>query len=148
MICLQFCTFERFFSVNSLQTIYCWKLWFAYNFVLLRGSFQCFELRQKPRCCCDLLTILYFWEVLFSKAAGLACAVCVVICLQFCTFERFFSVLKDNIEDANALWFAYNFVLLRGSFQWQCQRNRYFYSCDLLTILYFWEVLFSVKKLT
>ena len=61
----------------------------------------------------------------------------VVICLQFCIFKGFFSTQLHKVGQNFMLWFAYNFVFLKGSFQQRNSEGNLLHSCDLLTILYF-----------
>ena len=61
----------------------------------------------------------------------------VVICLQFCIFKGFFSTNFGDSAFVDMLWFAYNFVFLKGSFQQVQRGNAAGDGCDLLTILYF-----------
>ena len=93
------------------------QLWIAYNFLSLQGSLQWLVLNSVDQFCCELLTIFYLYKVLCSVKFNFRWIACVVNCLQFFIFTRFFAVGNVWWYEIVALWIAYNFLSLQGSLQ-------------------------------
>ena len=115
--CLQFFIFTRFFAVIKIQQYLIGWLWIAYNFLSLQGSLQWLVLNSVDQFCCELLTIFYLYKVLCSVKFNFRWIACVVNCLQFFIFTRFFAVGNVWWYEIVALWIAYNFLSLQGSLQ-------------------------------
>jgi len=115
--CLQFFIFTRFFAVNPAEIA--------------------------NHLSCELLTIFYLYKVLCSKPYNKRRAWCVVNCLQFFIFTRFFAVNCKNVSWHWQLWIAYNFLSLQGSLQSYLTTFHWVQSCELLTIFYLYKVLCS-----
>ena len=115
--CLQFFIFTRFFAVCLLAVMWLIMLWIAYNFLSLQGSLQYFSFCPGEVSSCELLTIFYLYKVLCSTSILIANYTCVVNCLQFFIFTRFFAVTQPLYVLAGMLWIAYNFLSLQGSLQ-------------------------------
>ena len=93
-----------------------------------------------------MLTIFYLYKVLCSSSTGAEYIECVVNCLQFFIFTRFFAVLKSFSMYIRRLWIAYNFLSLQGSLQYSYKFDGNSSSCELLTIFYLYKVLCSIKN--
>jgi len=169
--CLQFFIFTRFFAVFGNTYGISLQLWIAYNFLSLQGSLQLIVLNCQQNRCCELLTIFYLYKVLcsyFLKFVWLPCVVnClqffiftrffavwlrydnhkrwVVNCLQFFIFTRFFAVISSDEFKPELLWIAYNFLSLQGSLQSTIPSPFIPASCELLTIFYLYKVLCSFE---
>jgi len=141
--CLQFFIFTRFFAVSFTYRYSLWLLWIAYNFLSLQGSLQFQNYEKLQLYSCELLTIFYLYKVLCSFLFVQHNQNCVVNCLQFFIFTRFFAVLFFIAKIIKLLWIAYNFLSLQGSLQFIRLRNLTVQSCELLTIFYLYKVLCS-----
>jgi len=92
---------------------------------------------------CELLTIFYLYKVLCSGIYFYLPRNCVVNCLQFFIFTRFFAVLINKKSGSQMLWIAYNFLSLQGSLQLFNKYASASACCELLTIFYLYKVLCS-----
>jgi len=90
-----------------------------------------------------LLTIFYLYKVLCSGIYIYLPRNCVVNCLQFFIFTRFFAVLINKKSGSQMLWIAYNFLSLQGSLQLFNKYASASACCELLTIFYLYKVLCS-----
>jgi len=93
--------------------------------------------------CCELLTIFYLYKVLCSGTEYQPGNRCVVNCLQFFIFTRFFAVFHKFDIKPKVLWIAYNFLSLQGSLQLSKCLHLKAFGCELLTIFYLYKVLCS-----
>ena len=143
--CFELCIFEILNTTLSAYSLKIHSLWIALNYVSLKYWIQLRNTRNNIADCCELLWIMYLWNIEYNWR----CVVCefeqVVNCFELCIFEILNTTCDFPTFITLVLWIALNYVSLKYWIQLELAKKLKPKGCELLWIMYLWNIEYNVN---